>query len=274
MNNETILLPFGKDCPASLRVFGCGPSLVQWNSNLRLALVAEGVLCVRLGNTDSIIEQGGLCLVNAGSILRAWTPENVKHTCLLELEILLAEVPGMKGTEKYNCVQAKGSDAWRFTELKHWFDLLRQNCEKEDKSPKSDYLRNKAFVNLILAELETNFAVRSAPDASGSLELAAQVCRYIERNYRKDLSLSALAQNFPITENALSKNFKRATGINVLDYIASVRFYHAYNELVTTDKLIKEISYDNGFPGTDAFLRLFRSKVGMTPAEYRKKWRA
>ena len=101
---------------------------------------------------------------------------------------------------------------------------------------------------------------------------AVKVCRsYIQMNYMKGLTLEEIARHCGYAEYYLSRKFARETGIRISEYIHQVRVDAAKIMLLTTSKKIQEISEELHFGNRSHFDRVFRQRVGISPARFREK---
>lgn len=57
-----------------------------------------------------------------------------------------------------------------------------------------------------------------------------------------------------------------------LDYVQTVRLEEAKHLLETTGSPVEAVAQDVGYGDSSFFNRLFRRKVGLTPAQYRKRF--
>jgi len=78
-----------------------------------------------------------------------------------------------------------------------------------------------------------------------------------------------LAEQVHLSSNYLSDLLKRETGMNAQDRIHYYLIEEAKNLLLSTNKTVGELAFDLGFEYPQYFSRLFKSKTGMTPIEYR-----
>ncbi|SDG61649.1 helix-turn-helix domain-containing protein [Chitinophaga filiformis] len=80
-----------------------------------------------------------------------------------------------------------------------------------------------------------------------------------------------LAEQVHLSANYLSDLLKKETNMNAQDLI----HYHLIEEakalLLSSDKSVSELAYSLGFEYPQYFSRLFKSKTGMTPGEFRNK---
>jgi len=78
-----------------------------------------------------------------------------------------------------------------------------------------------------------------------------------------------LAEQVYLSPNYLSDLLKRETGMNAMDRIHYHLIEEAKNLLLGSDKTVGELAFDLGFEYPQYFSRLFKSKTGMTPVQYR-----
>ncbi|WP_391573156.1 helix-turn-helix domain-containing protein [Cohnella sp.] len=95
--------------------------------------------------------------------------------------------------------------------------------------------------------------------------------QYIADHIDQDLSLNQLARIVYLNPAYLSRLYKQATGVGLVDYINDVRLKKAKQSLLETNVKINEISRSVGFESPTYFARLFKRKEGMTPQEFRDR---
>lgn len=93
----------------------------------------------------------------------------------------------------------------------------------------------------------------------------------IRQNLEKELDLKAMAINYNVSYSYFRKMFKKYTGVSPGQYHLQLRVMRAKELLVSTDKSIKEISYELGFQSIFYFSNMFKKKVGITPSNFRNK---
>ncbi len=92
---------------------------------------------------------------------------------------------------------------------------------------------------------------------------------YMRENVEKEIDLEELAKNHCIGYSYFRKMFKIYTGISPHQYHLDLKIIRAKELILTTNKSIKEISYELGFQSIHYFSRLFKKKVGQNPTEIR-----
>lgn len=98
-----------------------------------------------------------------------------------------------------------------------------------------------------------------------------KVHRIIRERLAEDVSLTALAEAVYLNPTYLSELYKRITGSNLSDTIASVRMERAKELLADSSMKIHEIAASIGFENAGYFTRFFRKHAGMGPQEYRNQ---
>ena len=98
-----------------------------------------------------------------------------------------------------------------------------------------------------------------------------EVFAYIVENYRKNISLYKAAAKANMTPNAFCKYFKQITRKTFIETVTDYRINFATQQLVQTDAGIASICFDSGFNDVSHFHKTFKSKMQLSPLQYRKK---
>lgn len=98
----------------------------------------------------------------------------------------------------------------------------------------------------------------------------ADVLRYIQQNYRNNITLQAAANAVHLTPAYLSYIFHKETDVTFSDYLQNCRIGHAKELLVGTRDSIREIADLVGYNDYRHFSKVFKKMTGMTPQEYRR----
>ncbi len=129
------------------------------------------------------------------------------------------------------------------------------------------YLENELY-NL----LDNIFDVIIKEKPQGINELDA-VLNYIEKYFKKGISLEEVANYANLSVHYLSKLFKKEVGINFVNYVTERKIEEAKKLLEMTDIPILNISLELSFKEQNYFSKVFKKLVGMTPTQYRDKKR-
>jgi len=93
---------------------------------------------------------------------------------------------------------------------------------------------------------------------------------HINKNYDKPLNIDALANQTAISDKQLSKEIKRATGMNFNQYLHFVRAKNAMSLLINTDKSITDIAFDVGYSDSNYFSTKFKQVIKRKPSDIRE----
>ncbi|WP_050184082.1 AraC family transcriptional regulator [Domibacillus robiginosus] len=101
----------------------------------------------------------------------------------------------------------------------------------------------------------------------------ADILHFMEENYR-DVSLVSTAEHFHFHPNYLSKILKKYFGLTFAPLLQEIRLKQASHLLEMHDLPVNRIANEVGFSNIYFFYRIFKEKYGLTPSEYRKKFKA
>jgi AraC-like DNA-binding protein len=105
-------------------------------------------------------------------------------------------------------------------------------------------------------------------------DVVARVKRQFENEYHKPFTLAMLAKQQNLSISSLSHRFRTATGVSPMEYLKSCRMANAKQMLAETNYSIGEIVEKCGFSDNSNFSRTFKSLNGMSPTDFRKKYKA
>lgn len=93
----------------------------------------------------------------------------------------------------------------------------------------------------------------------------------MKQNMGSEMYFGDLAKKYNVSYSFFRKMFRKYTGMSPGQYHLQLRLTRAKELLVSTDKSIKEISYELGFQSIFHFSSLFKKKEGVTPSYFRNK---
>ena len=95
---------------------------------------------------------------------------------------------------------------------------------------------------------------------------------WIEQNYRCANPVSEMTSRSGLNPRTFSRRFRSATGYQPIEYVQGIRIEIAKQMLESDDTGIESISSSVGYDDPTSFRRVFKRKVGLSPARYRKKF--
>ena len=86
--------------------------------------------------------------------------------------------------------------------------------------------------------------------------------------------LDALAKRVAMSRRSFTRQFQKATGTSVLQWLTHQRLTLAGRLLETTDRPVESIAADSGFGSALSLRQHFAARYGVTPVAYRRQYRA
>ena len=117
--------------------------------------------------------------------------------------------------------------------------------------------------------MECTQAVSSVKKAEEN-PIIKKVCAYVDENLSSDISLETAADFVGVSSFYLSKLFKEEKGETFINFISDKRLEKSRQLLSETSLSIKEITAEVGYNDQNYFSRIFKTKYGLSPKEYRK----
>jgi two-component system response regulator YesN len=135
----------------------------------------------------------------------------------------------------------------------------------------------KSFKDLpsMLGELKL-LITKSVSSAAGSNvetknPTVNSILNYVALNFRKDISLQDLSEQFFMNPSYISQLFKKEVGETFTAHIAKLRIAYACELLESGAGTIQEIAEKIGYHDYFYFTRMFKKMMGKTPTQYREK---
>lgn len=105
---------------------------------------------------------------------------------------------------------------------------------------------------------------------TGSSPLVRRAQAMIEEYYMQGITLEELAQKLHVTEEYLSSQFKKETGVSFRDTLKRCRIDKIKELLLHSNLKLNQIADMVGYSDPKYMSKVFKEEVGMLPAEYRK----
>lgn len=93
--------------------------------------------------------------------------------------------------------------------------------------------------------------------------------RFIHERLSEKIELASLAENVNVTSSYLCRQFKKTTGLTIVEYINRHRIEKAKELLTRRNSRVIEIAYETGFQSLSQFNRSFQRYAGQSPTEFK-----
>lgn len=245
----------------------------HWHSTIEILYVVSGRLDVFINSSKYELDKGDLLVVNLNEI---HSTQNLSMNNVILVQIpyeLLKKYCDDIDSLSFNCNSAlqKGNEG-TYEKLK---TILEEMDNVYNKQQYGYIFKFYSLLFEVIFELINNFSVYKPKGeyikSKKYLDRLTKITDYIKTNYKTNLSLDMVSEEFNLTPQYLSKYFKRYMGISYIKYLSSLRLESAYKDLLNTDSSITYIAIENGFPDGKAFSKTFKEAFKINPREYRKK---
>jgi AraC-like DNA-binding protein len=174
------------------------------------------------------------------------------------------------GSEAHSIVKHAGLQP--FTIIRPAADMLEKlltEIDREISMAGPDMLILRDRFEILVREI-----ARSGKNSGNPLEIPERmiaVKRYLEDNYRRDLSLAGIARQFSVSPPHLSAEFKRCFGLSPVRYVIEYRLQEAELLLKDNNLQIAEIAEKVGWNDVYHFSKIFKRHRGVPPSAMRSK---
>ena len=93
--------------------------------------------------------------------------------------------------------------------------------------------------------------------------------RMIDERWHEKLTLEQIARTCGLNRAKLTSGFRDLFACSIAEALAERRLSHASRMLLTTDKPVSSIGYENGYLNNASFARAFSRRFGVSPSSYR-----
>ncbi len=108
------------------------------------------------------------------------------------------------------------------------------------------------------------------PVKSANSDRLADVYKYVQANFKEDISLQTVSTIAHLTPQSFCRLFRKRTNRNFVEYLNQVRISNACKYLLETDWTISQIAYNCGYKTVSNFNKIFKDATGLNPKAYRE----
>lgn len=152
-------------------------------------------------------------------------------------------------------------------EVKTLQKLWEATPEITEEKYKSVVVLLEAFAKQ-LSEAANRLIIESRPQEPAAVTKAR---RFIRENLGDRLTLDDVATHAGLSPHHFCKVFRRAVGVNLIDFINRSRVEQARQMLLKADARVSEVAFEVGYQSLSQFNRSFRTVTGESPTEYRRR---
>ena len=127
--------------------------------------------------------------------------------------------------------------------------------------------------SLLLQSVITTVIDQNCSFGTGKPEWLIDLLKQMQDPRNKNWHVSDVLANANYSHSHISRFFQNYMGCSIIDYLREIKMQYAMNALVYSNVTVYEVSNALGYKSTTNFSAVFKGAFGLSPAEYRKKYR-
>lgn len=148
-------------------------------------------------------------------------------------------------------------------------DIIK-SFDRQTSLTKEEYHSQLTLLGAFALQLsELAYSLATKQNLSPSQSIVESTKRFIHDKLSEKIELNTLASNVNVTSSYLCKQFKKSTGLTIVEYINRHRIERAKELLTSKNTRIIEIAYETGFQSLSQFNRSFQRYAGQSPSDYK-----
>lgn len=235
---------------------------MHWHESLEMIYITEGECYVICGPHKIDATTGDLILINPNDLHRFEAISPHTHYYCLIIHPSLYEYLGLdllNFSFENNITAPKCIEI--FTQIIH--EMTHQSTSYK--------IAVKGLIAYLLVEIirhhtlpDSNLVV--LPQNTKKMNMIKKAIQYIQKHYRKPLTIDEICVNIGFSKYYLCRTFKEITGQTVTDYINSLRCQYAQKLLRSNQYNVSESCELAGFSNLPYFSRIYKKYIGYPPS--------
>lgn len=261
-----------------------GVQTTQFHSHnfIEFAYVAEGTLRLIINGETVEFEKGDICLMEQNTkhaeVMSREETKLVYISLSSDLFEKIVDVDNAKSHEEQylRSVMLQKKENYQFVHFRPTSDapetaetvLAILNEAYRHRPGSGHIIRGYVIRFLHLLTDEHTFSLTSAEKAHLRHRLYLDICAYAKKHCA-DISIGALAEKFHYNADYFNRIIKEFSGMTYIEFLQGVRLEEAERLLTETGLSVSAVANEVGYHNLGYFYKLFRSKHGILPSEYR-----
>lgn len=230
------------------------PSHIHYH--FEIIMLLSGEMTVMVDNKEYLLTPGNAVLVFPNQIHSLSTDCESEHI----LCVFTPKLVNFFFKQKHGKLPSDNNFS-----LPQYYEKLFASLKEEDNLSK---VKGILYSLCGVFEEQANFVDAKRDEES---RLLHKIFSFIDNNFQDECSLEKLADEVSYSYAYVSKYFKQNVGMSYNSYVNYYRISEICYRLDNTEDSILKISEECGFKSLRSMNRNFKSQMGITPAEYRKR---
>lgn len=262
-----------------LSKYESGSFLWHWHPEIELTIVTNGQMLYKV-NTESYFLRHGQALFGNSSALHAGCMFDHQDCEYISITFDPKLIYGYDNSMIYikyvkpiiqnfslAAIHFDLSAAWHQDMICIIQDMIQIDSEKYMTYELDILTKLEGFWKLLF--FNTHKTTSEIPFDKKSYDRIRDIISFIESNYSSRLTLEDISESIHICRSECSRLFKKYMQISLFDFITQYRIEKSMEYLTSTNLSITEIAALTGFNDSNYFSKVFRSRKGCSPTQYR-----
>jgi AraC-like DNA-binding protein len=166
-------------------------------------------------------------------------------------------------------VSPRSKEGRRLTRLLNETSDIESRGGRLDRNEIGRLARLLDFIAAVLAAEGDPLAPRDRRHARSRRQIR-EVARDLHHAEPEEWSLQRLADRLGLSTRQVSRLFQEELGSSFRDYVTDLRLERTRSLLARTDRSVTDVALESGWRSLSHFTTVFRSRVGMSPRDYRR----
>ena len=241
--------------PVNESPLGKYPEEIRWLKQMH----ARGALLSSVCSGATLLAESGL--LNGYEVSSHWAYQDMFRRYFPQVKMLPNAILNLSA-EKERVVSSAGVTSWQDLSIY----LIERFCGLNPAL-------NTARVHLLARHEDGQTPYSSMTCHTRHDDAIVRECQdWIGDNYHRANPVSEMVSRSGLNSRTFARRFRAATGYQPIDYVQGIRIEVAKQLLETDHDNVETISSSVGYEDPASFRRIFKRKVGLTPAVYRRKF--
>lgn len=236
-----------------------GPGLrVNWHENIEFLFCTGGSGYIQCGAEKHPFSPNDLFVVNADTLHTIGSQHSVTYQCLI-VDRSFFENNGIPVGNLYfqNLIHN--------TEISNQFCAIADAYRNFDSKDFCSTVRIRSAVLAFILLLCQQYTTACPSESSPADSAIKQVIVYIRKHITQTITLDALAKETGFSKYHLSRQFKLATGVTIIEHINLARCNEA-KRMIEKGSSVSAAALSCGFENLSYFTRTYKKYMGALPS--------
>lgn len=148
--------------------------------------------------------------------------------------------------------------------------MIMEMLSSKSLSLDGKLLRSACMLKIFSEMIAEGAQGSESVETLGEVSYSEYAVRYINNHFSEKIRIRDLAERIGISRSYLVKLMKQETGMSPQEFLIETRMRRAKDLLTRTHDPIRNIASECGYDDALAFSKVFKSRFGMNPSDYRQ----